>query len=297
MPRYLANPYLMLVLTVLFWASNMVVGRAVRADVPPFTLVFWRWVVAALFVFPLALPHLRQQWPLLRRGWRVLLVFGLLGVAGFNSFAYLGLQHTTATNAALLNSVIPIVTIVISCAFLGKRLQALEWLGTLVSFAGVLVIVGRGSVSALAKLHFNVGDAWLLLAVVDWAIYTVALAWRPAGLHPMLLLAAMVAMGLCTLAPAVAWEMLHGQVVVVSSMSLTAIVYLGVFPSFVSYVLYNRSVAEVGANRASLFIHLMPVFGTLLAALFLGEVPRLYHYLGIALIFAGIGMTMLRPGR
>lgn len=294
MRRRLANPYFLLTLTAFFWSSNMVIGRAVRADIAPFTLAFCRWAVAALCILPLALPHLRAQGPLLLRGWRPLLILGLLGIGGYNTFAYLGLQQTTATNAALLNSFIPIATIAISWAVLGKRLTRLEAIGVLVSLAGVMTIVGRGSVAVLADLSLNVGDLWLLVAVVDWAIYTVALAWRPAGVHPMLLLAAMILVGLLALAPAMAWELRQGPAPNFTFASTAAVAYVGVFPGFVAYVLYNRGVAEVGGNRASLFIHLMPVFGTLLAAAFLAEVPRWYHFLGIGLIFTGIGLTTRR---
>jgi len=133
---------------------------------------------------------------------------------------------------------------------------------------------------------------WMLAAVLVWAIYTVGLAWRPAGMHPMLMLAAMTAVGLATLAPAYAWEMMQGRRINVSIGSLASLAYVGIFPSFLGYIFYNRGVAEVGANKASLFIHLMPVFGTLLAAVFLAEIPLWYHYLGIALIFTGIWLTM-----
>jgi drug/metabolite transporter (DMT)-like permease len=286
-----ARPHLIQTLTALFWSSNMVVGKAVGADVPPIALAFGRWSVAALLALPLALPHLRRQWPLLRRSWRPLLILGLLGIGGYNTFAYLGLQHTSATNAALLNSFVPIATIAISWAALGKRLGRAEWLGVFVSLAGVLTIVGRGSFAVLADLTLNVGDLWVLLAVLDWALYSVALAWKPARLHPMLLLAVMIVVGLVALTPAVAWEAAQGRRVHPSAGAVAAVVYVGVFPGFLSYVFYNRGVAAIGAGKASLFLHLMPVFGTLLAALFLAEVPRWYHCCGIVLIFLGIGMT------
>ncbi|HEX8963354.1 MAG TPA: DMT family transporter [Rhodocyclaceae bacterium] len=294
MPKRFASPYLLLTFAALFWSSNMVLGRAFRDELPPLSLAFWRWIVALCCTLPFALPHLKAQWPLLRRGWRPLLVLGTLGIGGYNTFAYLGLQHTTATNAALLNSFIPIATIAISWAALGKRLTRLQSLGVLVSLGGALTIVGRGSLDTLAGFQLNVGDLWVLLAVLDWAIYTIALAWRPAGVHPMLMLAAMLVVGIAALAPAYAWEVGQGRHAVLSPGSAMAVAYIGVFPGFVSYVFYNRGVADVGASKGSLFIHLMPVFGTLLAAVFLGEVPHGYHYLGIALIFAGIGMTMRR---
>ena len=294
MKNLFATPYLLLTLTVLSWSGNMVIGRAIRGDIPPLTLAFWRWVIALLLVLPLALPHFREQWPLLKKGWKPLLVLGLLGVGGYNTFAYLALQHTTATNAALLNSFIPIATIAISWAFLGKHLRRIEGIGVVVSLCGALTIVSRGDLAVLAHLNLNLGDVWMLVAVLDWAIYTVALAWRPAGVHPMLMLGATIVVGLLALAPACAWEMAQGRQINLNLASLGALAYVGIFPSFVGYIFYNKGVAEVGPNKASLFIHLMPVFGTLLSFLFLGEIPLWYHYLGIGLIFSGIWLTMKR---
>ena len=181
MRKLFANPYLLLTLTVLSWSGNMVIGRGIRGDIPPLTLAFWRWVIAFLLVLPLALPHLKTQWPLLKKGWKPLLVLGLLGVGGYNTFAYLALQHTSATNATLLNSFIPIATIAISWAFLGKHLRRPEAIGVLISLCGALTIVSRGDLGVLANFNLNLGDIWMLIAVLDWAIYTVALAWRPAG--------------------------------------------------------------------------------------------------------------------
>ena len=293
MLKRLANPYLLLTLTVLFWSGNMVVGRGIRNDVGPLSMAFWRWTIAFALVLPFALPHLRAQWPLLRQGWKPLLILGLLGVGGYNTFAYIALQSTSATNAALLNSFVPIMTIAISWAFLGKPLSRLQAAGVAISLAGALTIVSRGELQVLAHLNLNIGDLWMLLAVFDWALYTIALAWRPAGVHPMLMLGATTAIGLAALAPAYAWEWLvQGRTFELNTTTLSALAYVGAFPSFVGYVFYNRAVGEVGANKGSLFIHLMPVFGTILSAIFLGEVPQWFHYLGIALIFTGIGLTM-----
>lgn len=292
MLKRFTNPYLLLTLTALFWSGNMVLGRGIRADVPPMALAFWRWLIAFLLVLPLALPHLKAQWPRLKAGWKPIFILGLLGVGGYNTFAYVALQYTVATNAVLLNSFIPVATIAISWAFLGKHLRGQEGLGVLLSLIGALTIVARGDLQVLAHLNLNIGDVWMLGAVLIWAIYTVGLAWRPAGVHPMLMLAAFTAVGLIALFPAYLWEMASGRHINLHAGSLAALAYVGIFPSFVGYIFYNRGVAEVGANKASLFIHLMPVFGTLLSAVFLGEVPFWYHYLGIGLIFAGIWLTM-----
>ena len=290
--HFLTNPYLLLTLTALFWSGNMVLGRGIRADVPPMALAFWRWTIAFLLVLPLALPHFKSQWPLLRQGWKPVLVLGLIGVGGYNTFAYIALQYTSATNAVLLNSFIPVVTIAISWAFLGKHLSRLQVIGVITSLVGALSIVARGDLNVLAHLNLNVGDAWMLLAVLVWAVYTVGLAWRPSGVHPMLMLAAMTAVGLAALFPAYLWEMAAGRHININLGSLASLAYVGIFPSFLGYIFYNRGVGEIGANKGSLFIHLMPVFGTLLSVIFLGEIPLWYHYLGIGLIFAGIWLTM-----
>ena len=291
------HPYLLLILTTLFWSGNMVVGRAIRIDVPPLSLAFWRWTIAFALTLPVALPYLREQWPILKRSWRPVIALGLLGVGGYNTFAYIALQYTAATNASLLNSFIPVATIALSWAFLKKRLSRLEGLGVIISLAGVTAIVAQGKFATVTALTINLGDLWMLLAVFVWALYTIGLHWRPAGVHPMLMLAAFTLVGLLALAPAYAWEIAQGRVINPTPAALAGIAYTGTLAGFLGYIFYNRAVAEVGASRASLFIHLMPVFGTLLSAVFLGEVPQTFHFVGISLIFAGIYLpTSQKPG-
>ena len=200
-------------------------------------------------------------------------VLGLLGVGTYNTFAYIALQYTPATNVVLLNSVIPVATISLAALFLKQRLRRVQWAGVLLSLGGVAAIVSRGDFTALAGMRLNVGDLWMLGAIFAWAVYTLGLQWRPEGVHPMLLLEAFVVVGLLALAPAYAWEIAQGRLILVNSGALAAIAYTGVFPGFIGYIFYNRAVGEVGASKASLFIHLMPVFGSALAILFLGARP------------------------
>lgn len=289
-PRFLGHPYLLLTLTVLFWSGNMVVGRGMRDLVPPFSLAVGRWILAFLLTLPFAWPHRWTLKGLDLRQWVVMLVLGILGVGAYNTLAYIALAHTTATNAALLNSFIPIAIIAISW-FFGHRAKGLELFGVGVSFCGVLAIVSHGDPAILAGLSLNVGDVWMLAAVLSWALYTLGLRWRPPGVHPMALLAALTAIGLVILLPFAWRELATGAVLHPVPMAFAGIVYTGVFPAFLGYVFYNRAVAEVGAAKGGLFIHLMPVFSTILAAIFLSEVPQLYHLLGIAMILAGIWLT------
>jgi drug/metabolite transporter (DMT)-like permease len=295
MHRLNANPYLLLTLTALFWAGNMVMGRGIRADVPPIALAFWRWVIALTLLAPFALPHLRTQWAQLSAAWPAVLILGLLGVGGYNTFAYLALQHTTATSATLLNSFIPIATIAFGFLLFGKRLSRAEGLGVAVSLLGVAAIVSRGSLDTLLSLTLNTGDLWMLAAVTVWGLYTIGLQKRPSGVDPMLMLAAFTMVGLLALAPAYAWELSAGRRIDLNPASLGGILYTGIFPGFLGYVFYNAGVAAVGPARGSLFIHLMPVFATILAALFLDERPQWYHFAGITLVFAGIFLTTRKP--
>lgn len=292
----LANPYLLLTLTVLFWSGNWVVGRGFRGAVPPVALAFWRWAVAFLCVLPLAWPYRAQFGPALRRHWFMLGVLGLLGISAYNTLAYFGLQFTTATNGVLLNSFIPIVIIGLSCAFLGHRLNAREGVGVAISLSGVTVIVAHGEFARLAALSFNPGDLWIMVSVLVWAAYTILLRFRPEGLHPMAFLALLTGIGLAGLAPFYVWELAQGRYIHLTPAALAGIAYTGIFPAFLGYVFWNRAVAQVGGAVAGLFIHLMPVATPLLSALFLGEAPQAYHFAGMALILSGI-FVATRGGR
>lgn len=297
MKKTFANPYVLLSLTALFWSGNMVVGRGITDSVPPITLAFWRWSLALLLILPFALPHLRAQWPTLKAAWRPVVILGILSVGCYNTFAYIALQYTTATNATMLNSFIPVATIALAFVFLGKRLSAIEGLGVVVSLLGVFTIVGKGSIDTFLGLSLNLGDLWMLLAVLTWGLYTVGLQWRPQGVHPMLLLASLTVVGVITLMPFYALELYTGRYMTLSPTTAVALLYVAVFPSFLGYIFYNAGIAAVGPSRGALFIHLMPVFGTLLAAIFLGERPYWYHFVGIALVFTGIFLTTRKTAR
>lgn len=289
-PRIFSHPYILLTLTVLFWSGNMVVGRGLRELVPPFTLALGRWTLAFLLTLPLAWPQRHTLKGLNRTQWGVLLVLGVLGVGAYNTLAYIALADTTATNAALLNSFIPIAIIAISWC-IGHRATMLELIGVGVSFVGVLTIVSHGDPTLLAGLRLNVGDVWMLAAVLSWALYTLGLRWRPPGVHPMALLATLTAIGLVVLMPFGWHELANGATLRLAPSAWAGIAYTGLFPAFLGYVFYNKAVAEVGAAKGGLFIHLMPVFSTILAAIFLAEVPQSYHFYGIASILAGIWLT------
>lgn len=290
-----SHPYLLLTLAVAFWSSNMIVGRAIRDEVPPVTLALGRWIVAFLLTLPWALPPLRRQWAAVLRHWAILALLWVLGVGCYNTFAYLALRHTSATNAAMLNSFTPVATMLLAAAVLGHRLTRRQALGVAVSLVGVLTIVAQGRWQVLASLSFNRGDLWMLGAVAVWGVYTVALHRRPAGIDPMAQLAVFIAVGILVLLPFGLWEWRDGPPLRWRAESLLAILYVGIFPGFLGMVCYNAGVAVVGPSIGSLFLHLMPALTPLFAFVFLGERPAWYHAVGIVAILAGILLATARP--
>jgi drug/metabolite transporter (DMT)-like permease len=291
-----ANPYLLLTLTPLFWACNWIVGRGLAADIPPMAMTFFRWLFATLLLAPFAWPHLRRQWPLVRRHWKTMTLLGVIGIGTHNALAYLGLNYTTATNGVILNSFIPVMIITLSWLFLGERLSRLQSIGVGVSLAGVLTILSQGSLEALLGFRLNGGDLLVILSMAMWSIYTICLRWRPPGLHMLTFLFALMLVGDCAVLPLFAAEYAFGRHMAPTLPNLAALVAVALFSSVLAYIFWNRGVELVGASVAGLFVHLMPVFGVVLAWAFLGERLAPFHLAGIALILAGIYVTS-RYGR
>jgi drug/metabolite transporter (DMT)-like permease len=286
------SPYLLLSLTSLIWSLNWVIGKAIVGHVSPLTLTFIRWLVAVAAIMPFAWPGIRAHWPLIRSNWRVIVWLGFWGTGLHNAFAYVGLQYTTATNGVILNSSIPILIILLGWLVYRERITRVQTLGVVISLAGILAIVSRGDPAVLAQLHLNRGDLIVLVGMVFWAAYTVFLRMKPEGLPGLALLACCGCVGLTLLFPLMAYEMvfLDGRVEFTPA-TLGAMLYVGIFPSFVGYVFWNRGVAQVGPAISGIFVHLMPPFGALLAWLFLDERLYAYHLVGIALILLGIAIT------
>ncbi len=275
----------------LFWAGNFVLGRALHAEIPPLALSFWRWFLALLILLPFSYRGLVDQWGTLRASWRSLILLAALGVSNYNTFAYIGLQTTTATNAVLLTSTTPVLILALSWVLLGLRVSAVQGLGMALSLAGVGVIVTEGDLARLSGVRLTIGDLWILAAGLDWALYSVCLRWRPAALDPLVFLSATVAIGTLPLAGLYGWDLWRGSGFDPTPQNLAALVYVALFPSVLAYVIWNRAVAELGANRTGQYIHLLPVFGALLAMLLLGERPNWFHGVGVGLIGGGIWLA------
>jgi drug/metabolite transporter (DMT)-like permease len=291
-----ANPYLLLALAPLFWACNWIVGRGLAADVPPMAMTFLRWFFALVILAPFAWRHVVREWSVVRAHWKTMLFLGAIGVGTHNALAYLGLNYTTATNGVILNSFIPVMIIALSWLFLRERLTGVQLAGVGVSLAGVLAILSRGSLDALASFRLNAGDLLVILSMAMWSTYTICLRWRPPGLDMLTFLFVLIVVGdLCVL-PFFLGELAFGRPIVLTLANLAALVFVALFSSVLGYIFWNRGVEQVGASVAGLFVHLMPVFGVVLAWIFLGERLAPFHVAGIALILTGIWITS-RLGR
>ncbi|MDH3235347.1 MAG: DMT family transporter [Alphaproteobacteria bacterium] len=277
------------VLAMAMWSGNWVVVRAARTDIPPLGLNFWRWVVATLVLAPFAGAAAWRDWPAARRHWRVMLGLGATGAASFHSMINIGLRATEVINALLLNLVLPVIIIVMAWAVFRDTISRRQMLGIAISLVGGVVLVSRGEIAALARLQFNTGDLWVLCALVVWGVYSVLLKRRPVEIGGLSLLFYMSVVGVALMAPAYAWETLAaGRPVSLNPSTAASIAYTGVVASVLAFLCYNAALAWIGPNATSFFLLLMPVFGSALAIIFLGETLHLYHLVAFATVFVGI---------
>lgn len=283
--------YLLAALPPLFWAGNFLVARAMRDAIPPFQMSFWRWVLAFVILLPFAWRGASARRAELRRELPSLAFLGAIGVTAFNCFIYAALHHTTVVNAALINSLMPAVTFLFALAILRETLPARRLIGLAISFLGAIVIIARGDPAGLAGLALNRGDLLVLGGLTFWALYTVVIRWRPTRLPPLVFLAATIGFGALFHLPLVGWEIAATGGFTLDGKSAAALAYFAVFPSVLAYIFWNRAVATLGPGRTGMFMHLMPIFSSVLAVAFLGEAFLAYHAVGILLILAGITLV------
>lgn len=279
--------YLLAVCCTVIWGSPPVVTRAVSGEIPPAALSFARWLVAALILLPFVLRKLPAEWPQLKRNWRSLISLSLYMVAG-SSLSVLAVYFTTATNAVLVNASQPAVTAVGAWLIARQGLTRRQGLGIGCAFVGVTVMVFRADVGALLGLDINVGDLIMLAAVVGWSVYAIQLHRRDYLPSGDILLFLIGATGSVVLLPLYLLELRFVGGFSATPPVLGAILYLAVFPTLLATLLWNAALKTLGANRAAIFINLIPVSGATLAMLFLGERLFAYHLLGAALVFTGI---------
>ena len=286
-------PYFLLTAAVFFWSVNSIVGRFMRLDVPPVALSFWRWAGASILIAYFAWPKMKEDWPVIssKKHLPLLLLLALTGVAMFNTLLYSGLHSTIAINAFLIQSLMPVLIMLFSFLIFHDKITIFQGVGVALSFAGVILVIARGDLEVLRSLALNRGDVMILIAAIGYSFYSTMLRQRP-EIHPLSFIGFTFIGGTIMILPLYLWESFTVKALSLTGPTLLTIGYVAIFPSIVSYFCYNRGVELIGANRAGLFIHLSPVFGTIMAILFLGETFFWFHGIGIIMIISGIILTL-----
>jgi drug/metabolite transporter (DMT)-like permease len=293
--NWLANqPYLLLSITALCWAGNAIVGRLAAGHIPPVTLSFLRWTFAFLIILPFAWKHLMRDWGAIRARLGTMIVLSVTGIGAFNTLQYWALEHTQALNTLLLQSAGPLFVAVWSLILLGVRLTPAQAGGITLSLAGVLVILLHGDPTALASITFNKGDIIFTVALAIFGLYSVLSLKRP-EIHGLSFVGFTFGCGAACLVPLWIWELFSRPVMQLDTANLLSLFYVAVFPSTLAYLCFNRGVQLIGANRAAPFFHVVPVFGSAMAIVFLGERPQLFHIIGFALVLTGVFVASRKP--
>jgi drug/metabolite transporter (DMT)-like permease len=281
------RPYLLLAIAPLCWAGNIVLARGVIDLIPPVTLAFWRWTVASVLMWPFAYPYARRDWPLFTRHWKMMVFLSLVGISGFNTLLYIAVHTTTAINGALIQTTMPAVIILISLLAFKEKVNHQQSLGVAFCILGAGLVVLRGRLSTILDLSFVQGDLLMLVAVLLYALYSAFLRRRP-SIHPLSFLLYTFVLGALGLLPLYLWESMVSPSFVLNIEVVASVLYVAAFPSMVAFFCWNRGVEQIGANRAGLFINLIPVFASIMAIIWLGESLRAFHLIGMLFIFGGM---------
>jgi drug/metabolite transporter (DMT)-like permease len=293
-----ASGYIFITLAVLLWAGNAVIGRiAPDVHVPPVGLNFWRWAVAFLVLAPFAMRKLLAQRDLFKAHWLIVTVFGIITVAGFNSAYYVALQYTTVVQGTLISAVLPIFVLVAARIFLAQPITGRQLAGVAVSMIGVALIVLRGDLHALRRFALNIGDLWMLVAVVIWAAQTILIRLMPKGMDLLALQVAAFIAGLAALAPFYLYETAAGRPMPLTFNAVLIVGYAGLIASVIGFTCWNLGVIRIGPQQAGYFGNLFPVFGATLGIVLLGEPFAWYHAVGGALTLGGIYLATIMPAR
>lgn len=281
------NPYLALALASLFWSGNHIVGRAIAGHFPPLTISTIRWFIPAIILWIAGHSRIRQDWPLIRQHWIIMLWLGSTGGILFTALQYVGLQYTSAVNVSILNSLVPVLIIAASALIFRDRIFLVQLLGILTSLIGVLIIVTKGKLDALLQLSFNHGDVIIIANMIVFAVYAACLRLGP-KIHWMSFLFIFAVVSAIGTLPFAIFELVSGRIPELNVGTIAAVIYVSIFPSLMAFAAWNYGVEHIGANRSGPFLHLIPLYTALFASVFLGEEILSFHIFGLLSILVGV---------
>ena len=288
--KYLA--YTLLVCTSLIWSVNFIIGKfAYLFEVPPLTLNFLRWTLVWVLLFPFTYKEIFSNIKLIKKNIIYLTVLAVTSVSAFNSLVYLALNYTQAIDTILMISIIPVFVLFLSSILGVEKFNLFQLLGLIVSFIGVLVIFSNADLDKILNLNFNKGNAWMLLAVFCWALYSSLLKKKKLPFSTLGLVEILASIGLIFLIPQFIGEQMYGKEIKFNKAFFLILSFVTLFASIGAYYSWNKGIELIGPNRASIFLHLMPVFGVILAIVLLKEKFQLYHSIGAGFIVSGIYLS------
>ncbi|MBF0112431.1 MAG: DMT family transporter [Desulfamplus sp.] len=282
------SAYILFTIAVLSWALNTVLAKGMISEIKPISLSFFRWFTALCFILPFGLRRVIEQKEIIKANWLKIVILSIFSISLYNSLLYYSAQFTTATNISFVIASTPAITFILSWIFLRQQESTLKVIGMLISLIGMLFIVFKGSLSNLFSLVVNIGDLIVFIAVVSWSIYSVLFKYIKLNIDPVAFLTITIIAGLPFILPFYIWEVSVYGLFAINTTNISIILFLGLFPSIVSYLCWNEGVKRAGPNMASIFLYLIPVFASVIAFIYLGERLYFYHIAGGVLIAAGL---------
>ena len=281
--------YLYLTLCTLFWSGNFIVGKvATLFEIPPLTLNFYRWFLAFLILCPFTLKGVIMNYEEIKKNLLVLVIMGFTSISVFNSVVYYSLNYTQVLNGVLMISTIPVFIIFFSGLFKTESIRIYQIIGVVISLMGVISIITKLDLSLLLSLKINKGDLWMLVAMISWTTYSLLLGKKKVKLEPFIFLQTIIIIGLLFLFPMYLAEVLVGKKITLNFPVLMTIGYVVFFAGIGAYTFWNAAIKLIGPSRSGVFLHLMPIFSSLMAVFLLGEQFSFHHIVGTLLIISGI---------
>ena len=284
--------YIMLVCASLFWAGNFMVGKyAFLTEIPPLSLVFYRWLLVWIILLPFTYKEIIEHKNTILNNLPLLFFLGLTSVGLFNSFTYLSLIHTQVINASLFNTAIPAIIILLCFLFKIEKTNKFQILGLVISACGILAIITKLKLTIFLSLNFNKGDLIMIGGVITWGVYSTLLKKKKFNLPLLTLVHIICTFGLISVLPQFLYELSNGQVIKFDTNLFYTLIFLALFPSIGSYYCWAGAVSIIGANRAGIFLSLIPLFSTIMAIAFYKEQFQFFHLIGAILIVLGLFLS------
>jgi len=284
--------YIMLVCASLFWAGNFIVGKyAFLTDIPPLSLVFYRWTLVWFILLPFTYKEIIKYKDIILKNLPILFLLGFTSVGLFNSFTYLALIHTQVINASLFNAAIPAIIILLCFLFKVEKTNKFQILGLIISVLGIIAIITKLKVDILLSLNFNKGDLIMVGGVLTWGIYSTMLKRKKFTLPLLTLVHVVCTLGLISVLPQFLYEYTNGQVIKFDINLVYTLIFLALFPSIGSYYCWAGAVSIIGANRAGISLSLIPLFSTIFAIGIYDEKFQFFHLIGAILIILGLFLS------